>query len=179
MDYWEWIGRFDSLFGILTVLFSGYAAYRLWRQDRRYRALANEIQGSVDLRQRIQDYKGVQTKKPVALPITLLPAIPSIENNVKTYLKSNKLKMPIENEIRIPGINGSGDLEQLVKEVQGKKIKLQGDGFTEVHLFLAGPIAAGLVIGSLLNNWIPVKVYHKPTPSPADVYEYWMPLLKI
>ena len=178
MNYWEWIGRFDNLLGILTVIFSGYAAYRLWRQNQRYRALVKEIHQSADVRQRIQDYKGVQTAKPVALAISLLPTLPSIEDNVKTYLKSNKLKMPVK-EIGIPGINGSEDLERLVKEVQNQKIDLHVDGFTEVHLFLAGPVAAGVIIGSLLNNWVPVKIYHKPTPSPANVYEYWMPLLKI
>lgn len=178
MTYWDWIGRLDNILGILTVIFSGYAAYRLWRQNQRYQTLAREIQQSIDIRQRIQDYKGVQTAKPVALAMSLLPTLPSIKENVETYLKSNKLKMPMK-EVNLPGINGADDLESLVKAVQNKKIEMQSDGCTEVHLFLAGPVAAGVIIGSLLNNWVPVKIYHKPTPSPANVYEYWMPLLKI
>lgn len=176
--FWSWLSRFDNILGILTAIFAGYAAYRLWRQNQRYQALAREVQQGVDLRQRIQDYKGIQTTKPVALAITLLPTVPSIKDNVKIYLKSNKLKMPVE-EIKMAGLNGSNDLESLVKQVQEKKIELHADGVTELHLFLAGPVAAGVMIGSLLGNWIPVKIYHKPTPSPADIYEYWMPLFKL
>ena len=175
---WEWIGKLDNILGILTVIFSGYAAYRLWRQNQHYQELARGYQQSVDLQQRFQDYKGIQTAKPVALAISLLPGVPSIEQNVKTYLKSNRLKMPIK-EASLPGIGGSSDLESLVRLLQSKKLEIQAEGFTEIHLFLAGPVAAGVIIGSLMNNWIPVKIYHKPTPPPPDVYEYWMPLLKI
>lgn len=175
---WEWIGKLDSVLGVLTVIFSGYAAYRLWRQNQRYQTLARELQQSVDIRQRIQDYKGIQTAKPIALAIALLPTVPSIKDNVKTYLKGNKLRMPVD-EISMTGINGANDLELLVKKIQNKKIEMHSEGFTEVHLFLAGPVATGVIIGSLLSNWVPVKIYHKPTPSPAHVYEYWMPLFKI
>lgn len=178
MNPWDWIGRSSDILGVLTVLFSGYAAYRLWRQNQRFRALARELQQSLDIQQRIQDYEGVQTVKPVALAVSLLPSVPSIKENVNTYLKIHKLKMPVE-EIGMLGINDTGDLETLVRMIQNKKIELHSDGFTEVHLFLAGPVAAGVIIGSLLNNWVPVKIYHKPTPSPADVYQYWMPLFKI
>lgn len=175
---WEWIGKIDNILGVLTVLFSGYSAYRLWQQNKRYQTMARQVLQSIDIRQRIQDYKGIQTAKPIALAISLLPTVPSIKGDITIYLKSHKLKMPIE-EINIPGINGSGDLDTLVKTVQNKKIEMHSEGFTEVHLFLAGPVAAGVVVGSLLNNWVPVKIYHKPTPSPADIYEYWMPLFKI
>ncbi|MEZ4645407.1 MAG: SAVED domain-containing protein [Chloroflexota bacterium] len=178
MNIWDWLGRTSDILGVLTVIFSGYAAYRLWRQNQRFRALARELQQSIDIHQRIKDYEGVQTANPVALAISLLPTVPSIKENVNTYLKIHKLKMPIE-EVSMLGVNGTGDLETLVRTVQNKKIDIQSDGFTEVHLFLAGPVAAGVIIGSLLNNWVPVKIYHKPTPSPAAVYEYWMPLFKI
>lgn len=178
MDYWEWIGRFDNVLGILTVIFSGYAAYRLWRQNQKYLDLARESRQSINLQQKIRDFEGVNTAKPIALAVCLLPMLPSIKQNVKTYLKSNKMKMPVK-EIKMNGINDANDLEALVKHLQDKKMELHSDGCTEVHLFLAGPVAAGVMIGSLLNNWVPIKVYHKPTPSPADVYEYWMPLLKI
>lgn len=178
MNYWDWLARSSDILGILTVLFSGYAAYRLWRQNQRFKALARELQQGIDIHQRIKDYEGVQTVKPVALAVSLLPTVPSIKDNVSTYLKIHKLKMPIK-EVSMLGVNGSSDLELLVRTMQNKKIELHSDGFTEVHLFLAGPVAAGVIIGAMLNNWVPVKIYHKPTPSPADVYEYWMPLFKI
>lgn len=105
MNFWEWIGRLDNIL-VLTVIFSGYAAYRLWRQNQRYQALVQEMQQSADIRQRIQDYKGVQTIKPVALAVSLLPTLPSIKDNVNAYLKSSKLKMPVK-ELGLPGIHGS------------------------------------------------------------------------
>lgn len=30
---------------------------------------------------------------------------------------------------------------------------------------------------SIFDDWIPVKLYHKPTPAPPYLYEYWTPFL--
>lgn len=84
--------------------------------------------------------------------------------------------MPIE-ELNMNGINSPKDLEAFVNALREKRRYLEAAGFTELHLFIAGPVQAGTIIGSMYRNWIPVKLYHKPSPAPPQVYEYWMPLI--
>ena len=84
--------------------------------------------------------------------------------------------MPIE-ELNMPGLYSAQDLETFVNLLREKKRFIDASRHTEVHLFIAGPVQAGTIIGALYDNWIPVKLYHKPTPPPPSVYEYWMPLL--
>jgi hypothetical protein len=85
-------------------------------------------------------------------------------------------KMEIE-ELKMDGIDPATNLESFINELRKKRKLIEAKKFTEVHVFISGPIVAGALLGSLYDNWIPVKLYHKPTPAPSQVYEYWMPLL--
>ena len=38
-------------------------------------------------------------------------------------------------------------------------------------MFYAGPGALGIMLGGLLHNWVPVKVYH--LNSLTGQYEFW------
>ncbi len=38
-SFWNWFGRADNLVSMATAVFSGYAAYRLWQQNKRLREL--------------------------------------------------------------------------------------------------------------------------------------------
>lgn len=72
--------------------------------------------------------------------------------------------MPIE-ELTMDGIKCTTDLEQLVNSLREKRRYFEAIGCTELHLFIQGPVQAGTIIGSLYRNWIPVKLYHRPTPQ--------------
>jgi hypothetical protein len=124
----------------------------------------------------IKLHEGVKSSAPVALAISLLRDIHSIKNSVQTFLDAKGWKMPIV-ELTKDGINTPQDLEDFVNLLHEKKRYFEQTAYTEIHLFIAGPVQAGAIVGALYDNWIPVKLYHKPTPPPPSVYEYWMPLL--
>ena len=50
------------------------------------------------------------------------------------------------------------------------------EGVTEVHLFLACPLVFAVAVGAILDNWVPVKVYHLNRETGR--YEFWTPLYK-
>jgi hypothetical protein len=176
MDFWNWLSRTDNFLGILTTVFSGYAAYRLKQQVKRSRELARQSPRIENFQQLLKAHQGVKSSAPVAFCVSLLPNIHSIKNSVQTFLDAQRWKMPIE-ELNMDGINKAEDIENLVNQLNEKKRYFEDAHFTEIHLFIAGPVQAGTIIGALYDNWIPVKLYHKPTPPPPAVYEYWMPLL--
>jgi hypothetical protein len=78
-------------------------------------------------------------------------------------------------ELNMPGLNIPQDPETFVNLLSKKKRFIDLSAFTEVHVSIAGPVEAGTIIDALYDNWIPVKLYHKPSPPPPAVYEYWMP----
>lgn len=79
---------------------------------------------------------------------------------------------PFIQRLNLPGFTGEqiesyivqGHLpaEQFYKalqEVLRRKQRLSQAGATEVHLFYMGPVTLAMGIGSILDNWVPVKVY--------------------
>ena len=69
------------------------------------------------------------------------------------------------------------EITRLVVGLQQKKQAIQDGGYAEIHLFIAGPIVAGVAAGGIFDNWKSVKLYHKASNTPAQSYEYWMPLI--
>ena len=64
-----------------------------------------------------------------------------------------------------------GALPGVIQQLLRLKNELSLEGVTEVHLFYAGPVALGLILGGLFHNWVPVKVYH--LNSLTGQYEFW------
>jgi len=62
-------------------------------------------------------------------------------------------------------------LPKLLQQLARLKNDLSLEGVTEVHLFYAGPVALSIMLGGLLHNWVPVKVYH--LNSLTGQYEFW------
>jgi hypothetical protein len=85
--------------------------------------------------------------------------------------------MKIE-ELIMDGINTRTDLIDYVNKLRELKRTLSAEGTTELLLFIQGPVMSGVLAGAVFDNWIPVKLYHKPTPPKPQIYEYWMPILK-
>lgn len=170
------IGWLANILQVATVVFAAYAAFRLWKQNRQLRDLARKIPPVENFQQLVSIHEGVKSVLPAALAISLVDTTHSIKPQVDQFLKSKGWSMQIE-ELILDGIKGKADLENLVNALREKRRYFESIGCTELHLFIQGPVQAGTIIGSLYRQWIPVKLYHRPTPQTPHVYEYWMPLL--
>jgi hypothetical protein len=171
-EVWFWIANISGVLGIVTTGLAAYSAFVLWRQSRRLaeqaRVLA-QIEGFDQLR---EYHEGVDSPAPVALALSLTPNAGSIRRSVKSYIAKKGWSMEIL-EIEREGIRPA-DLKALIEEFRAKRRIIDTQGFTEVHVFFSGPVAAAIIFGALYDNWIPVKVYQKVQAS--DDYEYWSPL---
>ena len=174
---WDWLTRFDTAFSILSTIFAGFAAYRLWQQNKRLRELAKTTPKMENFTEQVKYYGGIQTSKPMAFALSLISRGESIKDPVQTFLKTQGWHMEIE-ELNMNGINNSNDREYFMNALREKRRLFDAQQVTELHLFIAGPVVAGVLIGAMFDNWIPVKLYHKPQPAPPSIYEYWMPLTK-
>jgi hypothetical protein len=82
-------------------------------------------------------------------------------------------------EITMQGIKDTDDIELFLQRLKEKRFKFEIEGRTEIHLFIQGPVMAGVLVGTMFSNWKPVKLYHRPTnPGVPSIYEYWCPLTK-
>jgi hypothetical protein len=176
MGFWAELANVASVLQVVTVLLSGYAALRLWQQNRRLKELALNTPRKENFNDILHVHDGVKSSAPVALVISLLTTSESLKPTIDTFLRTKGWSMPVE-ELHLNGINGQAGLEEYVNLLRQKRRLFDAQGYTEVHLFIAGPVQAGTIAGSMLDNWIPVKLYHKPNPPGPAIYEYWMPLL--
>lgn len=177
MDSWNWLGRSSDILQLLAVVFSGYAAMRLYRQNKRLKEVARALPRVENFKELVKAHEGVKSSNPVAFAISLVRTGVTIRKSVETFLKYQGWKMPIV-ELNMDGINNVDDMERLVSELVVKKREFEALGHTEIHLFIAGPMPACVQVGAVFDNWLPVKLYHKPQNPPPQVYEYWMPLTK-
>lgn len=175
-SFWNWFGRFDNVIGVATAVISLGTLLLVWRQERRLRAQAKEKASLGNFAELRSQHEGIQSEAPVAFALSLIPHGESIRGAVGIFLRAQGWQMPIE-ELNLDGLNNAEDLERFVKELDVRRRYFELEGYTEIHLFIAGPVQAGTIIGSRFRNWLPVKLYHKPNPAPPQIYEYWMPLL--
>lgn len=174
--FWTWFSRVDNVFGVVAALISAATLVLVWRQERRLRAQVREKAQLKNFAELRSQHEGVKSARPVAFALSLIPTSESIKGSVQVFLTSQGWDMPIE-ELNLDGLNSAEDLERFINALREKRRAFDELGYTEIHLFIAGPVQAGTLIGSLLRNWIPVKLYHKPNPAPPQIYEYWLPLL--
>lgn len=119
-------------------------------------------------RQRLREMEGQTTTTPMALAVSLTGL--DISEQVRTFLARQGKHWPVRvyrhdeavDPVALPGI---------MQQLSRLKNDLSLEGVTEVHLFYAGPVALGLMLGGLLHNWAPVKVYH--LNSFTGQYEFW------
>ncbi len=169
---WFWIANISSLLGMLTTLLAGYSAVMLWRQQRRISMQAQALARVENFDQLREYHEGVDSPNPVALALSLTPNAGSIQRSVKAFLGSRQWKMDIL-EIQREGLQ-TKDLRGLIEEFRAKRREIDMQGYTEVHVFFSGPVAAAILFGAIYDNWIPVKIYQKAMTS--DDYAYWSPL---
>ena len=168
---------FEIIISLITMIFAGYASFRLMMQNRRLKELARTAPKIENFQDKIRFYEGIQTSNPIALALSLVPHAPSIKKDVEQFLSTMGWKMDVE-EINMNGINSQSDIEILINQLREKRHLFDLRGNTEVHLFLQGPVVSGILIGAMFDHWKPIKLYHKSTPSVPAVYQYWCPLIK-
>lgn len=174
--FWDIMDKADSIIGVFTAFFAGYAAYRLRLAARKAAEFTRETVDENDLKSVIERYKGIQTTLPVALAIDLRKDGDSIKNDVQDFLNKQNWSMPIE-EIKRRGLNNPKDITDFYGELRKKRELIDRKKHTEVHVFIAGPVIAGAILGAAYRQWKPVKLYHRPYPQIPQIYEYWMPLI--
>jgi SMODS-associated and fused to various effectors sensor domain len=178
MDSLSAINLISNVITLMTFGTSSYVAYALWKRGRDARERAREQTPSTeDYGSRVKTHEGVKSANPMALAISLIPKSATIKGQVETFLAAKGWKMKME-ELNMDGINNSSDLQQFLWSLREKRRLLDELQATEVHLFYAGPVAGAILLGAMFDHWVPVKIYHKPTPPPPEIYEYWMPLMK-
>ncbi len=171
-----WFGNFANLLGIVTFFLSLFTWLRVQRQNRELREISKRIPPSDLPSESRVIYAGITSERPVALAVSLLHNTPSIKMDVDRFLRAQSLTMPIQ-EVHMDGINSDSDRDVLLQKLRGVRRDFDVQEFTEVHLFVAGPVQAGTIIGALFDQWKPVKLYHRSAHPGGQTYEFWMPLM--
>lgn len=141
--------------GIVSALPMLAAALLFWQRARRYR-------------QRLRAMEGQTTARPVALAVSLTGL--DISEQVRDCLTGMGVQWPLRFYVRGEVI-GQDTVPTVMQHLARLKNELSLEGVTEVHLFYAGPVALGIMLGGVLHNWVPVKVYH--LNSLTGRYEFW------
>ena len=129
-----------NLIQIGTALFTVFVIWQARRRLKRYAERSRGQQGGVVM----------------ALAIGIGG---SIRGAVRAYLDGNGLANVEIRELTHEGRLPAKKFYHLLGELQEIKQDLTDLGATEVHLFYKGPVTLAMGIGSLLDNWVPVKVY--------------------
>ncbi len=157
---WEWIGNIANIIQILSAVPFLLTAWWFFVRARRYR-------------KRVEEMEKTLTERPMALAISL--AGTDITGQVRQFFESNGMKMEIRSYTRTGGVTQK-TIHSMLSDILKIKSKMTEEGVTEVHLFLACPLVFATAVGAILDNWVPVKVYH--LNREAGTYEFWTPLYK-
>lgn len=161
MNFGEILGYMSDSIGIGTFIVTVIIWYLVKRENKTLLELAlKNSPTSEGFKTLSEENKEIKSSKPIAVCICLLDSVESIKPQVRVFLQNNEMKMPFK-ELNSNGIYNLEDLAKLNEELVKMKREITAEGKSEIHLFIAGPIFAGVLIGSIFNNWLPVKVYHK------------------
>ena len=143
-QFWQMLSSVADVLGIVSAVPMLAAAVLFAHRARRYR-------------QRLQAMEGQTTAQPVALAVSLTGL--DISEQVRAFLARQGVHWPVRAYRHEEEVNPIV-LPNVIQQLSRLKNDLSLEGVTEVHLFYAGPVALGLMLGGLLHNWVPVKVYH-------------------
>ena len=151
---WDILDKIATVAQIITFLvFTGGIGLLLTRATRYKRRI----------RKALEKGKGLE----VALAVSLKPN-EKVKGHVEAFLKEKGIEMEIT-EINAYGVS-LNTLPELRKKFIAEKRWLTSRGISEVHLFYEGPVAVAFFLADVLNNWVPVYVYHF---SREGGYECW------
>jgi hypothetical protein len=154
-QFWEIFSSVADVLGIVSAVPMLAAAVLFAHRARRYRL-------------RLREMEGQTTAQPVALAVSLTGL--DISEQVRAFLARQGQHWPVRVYRRDEEMNPA-DLPGVLQQLLRLKNELSLEGVTEVHLFYAGPVALGIMLGGLLHKWTPVKVYH--LNSLTGQYEFW------
>jgi hypothetical protein len=154
-QFWALISSVADVLGILSAVPMLAAAVLFVHRARRYR-------------QRLREMEGQTTSHPVALAVSLTGL--DISEQVRAFLARQGRHWPVRGYRRAEAVDPAA-LPEVLQQLLRLKHELSLEGVTEVHLFYAGPVALGIMLGGALHNWVPVKVYH--LNSLTGQYEFW------
>jgi hypothetical protein len=160
---WTLIGNFANVLQILSVIPLLFTAGLMLTRARRYRKL-------------IRQWEQTVTPRPAALAIGLAGGGMDISGQVKQFLEAKGLKMDVRS-YTASGVTRE-NISRLLRDVLRIKAEMTAEGVTEVHLFLSCPVVFAAAVGALLDNWVPVKLYHNNREGNPPGYEFWTPLYK-
>jgi hypothetical protein len=154
-QFWEMLSSVADVLGVVSAVPMLAAAVLFAHRARRYRL-------------RLWEMEGQTTAQPVALAVSLTGL--DISEQVRAFLARQGKHWPVRVYRRDEETNPAA-LPGVIQQFLRLKNELSLEGVTEVHLFYAGPVALGIMLGGLLHNWTPVKVYH--LNSLTGQYEFW------
>lgn len=157
---WEHLGNAASIIQIITAIPFVWGAYLFISMERRYK-------------KRVEEVAKQETDKPAAMVISVSGT--DITNQVSQFILNKFGEIKIYPLKKPAGIT-TENIPHILSEVLNLKKKMTADGVTEVHLFLMAPVAFGVAIGAILDNWVRVDVYHLNREK--NNYEYWTYLHK-
>ena len=178
--FWELLGKISDSLGtisvLITLVLSILTYWNIKRQKKKILEAIRKVSPTFDnFSEFIEANRGITSEKPIALIISLTQNKDSVKPNVETFFKVEKLKMPIE-EVKMNGLNSDKDIKSFIETLSQKKLEIQANEFTEIHLFINAPIFASVLVGAILKNLLPIKIYHFNSTS-AKFYEYKTPLV--
>ena len=141
---WETIARTSDVAGIITFIVFIATVLIVSSRTVRYKRR---------IRRSLERGKGLCA----ALIVSLKPG-ENIRGHVEAFLKEKGMEMEIA-EINAYGVS-LNTLPDLRKKFIAEKRWLTSRGISEVHLFYEGPVASAFFLADVLNNWVPVYIYH-------------------
>lgn len=159
-NFWYWLGNAASVIQILSAIPLVLTAGWFFVRARRYR-------------RRIEEMEKALTAWPMALAIGV--AGTDITGQVKQYLDGVGMAMRIHTYTKPGGVTQK-NIHAMLNDLLQIKSRMTEEGVTEVHLFVACPLVFAVAVGAILDNWVPVKVYHLNRDT--GTYEFWTPLYK-
>jgi hypothetical protein len=158
--FWQWLGNVANLIQILSAIPLLLTAWWFFVRARRYR-------------RRIAEMEKTLTPHPMALAIGV--AGTDITGQVKQFLEKAGMNMTVHTYTKPGGVTQK-NIHNMLNDILRIKSRMTEEGATEVHLFLASPLVLAVAVGAILDNWVPVKVYHLNRET--GTYEFWTPLYK-
>ena len=142
MNWMDWLGVFANVMQVISfVPLAAAAVYFFVRSrqlDARLKILAKNF-----------------SPRPAALAIGLKE---DIEGAVQQHLRDNHIVMEVISITR-SGMVPADEFPKILKQIKNIKQKLISTGITELNLFYDGPVTFAAAVGSMLHNWVPIKVY--------------------
>jgi len=159
-DAWSVLGTVADVLGILTVFVAIWGSIGIIRYRRR-------------LKQVIDARKNPDNSKTAILSIGIGQ---DIQAQVREYADTHFAPGILVENYHKPGLVPSERFYDVLSDLQRRRQLLADMQIKELCIFYAGPVTLAMGIGSIFDNWIPVRVYSMNRIT--GTYEYTFTLGK-